>query len=50
MEVRSSLFASVLAVFTVLAGPSSADDSGDELRRRIAARRPDCEGRPSARV
>ena len=48
MEVRSSLFASVLAVFVLLAGPTSADDSGSTGGMAIAGGGKDCEGRPSA--
>ena len=43
MEVRSSLFASVLAVLVLLAGPTSADDSSAAAATVTA----DCEGRPS---
>lgn len=47
MEVRSALFASVLAVFAVLAGPSSADDSASgEGAAAMVGHRP-CEGRPT---
>src|SRR3954469_18948286 len=48
MEVRSSLFASVLTVFVLLAGPTSADDSGSGDGMAIAGGGKDCEGRPSA--
>jgi uncharacterized protein (DUF2141 family) len=48
MEVRSSLFASVLAVFVLLAGPTSADDSGSANAAAVVGGAGDCEGRPSA--
>jgi uncharacterized protein (DUF2141 family) len=48
MEVRSALFASVLALFAALAGPSSADDSASgEGAALVSLTRP-CEGRPSS--
>ena len=47
MEVRSSLFASVLAVLVLLAGPTSADDSSAAAATVTAGGGVDCEGRPS---
>jgi uncharacterized protein (DUF2141 family) len=47
MEVRSALFASVLALFAALVGPSWADDSASgEGAVAVSMTRP-CEGRPS---
>ena len=48
MEVRSALFASVLAVFAVLAGPSSADDFSSGEGAAVASGTKSCEGRPSS--
>lgn len=53
MEVRSSLFASVLAVFVLLAGPAFAGDSGADDADAVAATAGAggagaCEGRPTA--
>jgi uncharacterized protein (DUF2141 family) len=48
MEVRSSLFASVLAVFVLLAGPTSADDSSAAAATALAGGSGDCEGRPTS--
>lgn len=48
MEVRSLLFASVLAVFVTLAGPTLADDSGAAIPTASAGGAGDCEGRPTA--
>jgi len=47
MEVRSLLFASVLAVFVTLAGPTFADDSGSAITAASAGGAEDCEGRPT---
>lgn len=47
MEVRSSLFASVLALFVLLAGPTFANDSGAGGATSITGGARDCEGRPS---
>jgi uncharacterized protein (DUF2141 family) len=47
MEVRSALFASVLAVFAFLAGPSSADDSSSGEGAAVASVGRACEGRPT---
>jgi uncharacterized protein (DUF2141 family) len=47
MEVRSALFASVLAVFALLAGPSSADDSANGEGAAVASNHRPCEGRPT---
>lgn len=48
MEVRSVLFASVLAVFVGLAEPSSADDSASGEGAAVANAARTCEGRPSS--
>jgi uncharacterized protein (DUF2141 family) len=47
MEVRSVLFASVLAVFVGLAGSSSADDSASGEGAVVSKVDRACEGRPS---
>lgn len=47
MEARSALFASVLALFAVLAGPSSADDSASGEGAVAARANKPCEGRPT---
>ncbi len=47
MKARSALFVSVLAVFTVLAGASSADDFGSAAAAAVANGGSGCEGRPS---
>ena len=48
MEVRSALFASVLALFAILAGPSSAEDTGASGGGAIANPGRSCEGRPTS--
>jgi uncharacterized protein (DUF2141 family) len=47
MEVRSALFASVLVLFAILAGPTSADDSASGEGAAVASNHRPCEGRPS---
>jgi uncharacterized protein (DUF2141 family) len=47
MEVRSAWFASVLAVFAALAGPSLADDSANGEGAAVASAHRPCEGRPT---
>ena len=47
MEVRSALFASVLALFAVLAGPTSAEDAGAGGGATTNVG-PSCEGRPTS--
>jgi len=47
MEARSALFASVLAVFALVSGPVSADDSGGGAGAGVASPGRTCEGRPT---
>ncbi len=48
MEVRSALFAVVIAGFALLGGPSLAGDSGAASGEGAARDSSDCEGRPSS--